>query len=343
MLRITLAALLALTMPATAQVTGTLGPASPVLKRSVTIASDIVRIGDFIDNAGAAAQTPIFRAPDLGATGSIPAERVLDAARAHNVLGVDAGGISEVTVTRASRVVTVKDIEERIAQAIARQRGLKDAGELMVKLDREVRAMHVEPTATAPLQVARLSHDSRSGYFDVVLELPGGATARGLPLRFSGTAVEMVETTMLARPLARGEIVRQSDIVIARKPKAEAGSDIVSAAGQAVGLALRRAIRAGQILRQADLMKPELVQRNESVTLVFELPGIVLTSRGKALDSGAEGDVIAVANVQSKRTVQGTVTGWGTVTVASMTPRLAANMLSSETASPAPSQAPRTE
>ena len=49
-------------------------------------------------------------------------------------------------------------------------------------------------------------------------------------------------------------------------------------------MAARRALRAGQPLRSADLMKPELVQRNETVTLVYEVPGIVLTMRGKALE-----------------------------------------------------------
>jgi flagella basal body P-ring formation protein FlgA len=106
-----------------------------------------------------------------------------------------------------------------------------------------------------------------------------------------------------------------------------------------VGLSLRRALRAGQLLRQADLMRPELVQRNENVTLVFEAPGIMLTSRAKALETGAEGDLISVLNVQSKRTVQGIVSGPNTVTVTTMKPRVAA-VASSDNVSP---QNPRTE
>ncbi len=336
MLRITIAALLTLTLPAAAQVTGSLGPASPTLKRNVTASGEIVHIGDLIDNAGPAAQIPIFRAPDLGSTGSVPVQRILDAARAHDVRGVDTAGISEVTVTRASRSITAKEIEERIAQALAGQRGMNGTTHIMVKLDREMRTLHVEPAATEPLQVARLSHDPRSGYFDITLELPGSAAARRAPLRFTGTAVETLEAAQLARPLARGEIIQRADIVMERRPKAEVGSDFVSDAGLAVGLSVRRALRPGQVLRQADLMKPELVQRNENVTLIFEAGGILLTSRGKALESGAEGDVVNVLNGQSKRTVQGTVTGSGTVTVSSMTPRIVANVVAAETGAALP-------
>jgi len=72
-------------------------------------------------------------------------------------------------------------------------------------------------------------------------------------------------------------------------------------------------------------MKPELVQRNESVTLVYEVPGIMLTVRGKATESGAEGDIITVLNEQTKRPVQGVVVGAGQVVVGGANPRLAAN------------------
>jgi flagellar basal body P-ring formation protein FlgA len=99
---------------------------------------------------------------------------------------------------------------------------------------------------------------------------------------------------------------------------------MVTTPEQAAGLVAKRALPAGKIIRQADLMKPELVARNETVTLVFEAPGIMLTIRGKALEAGTLGDLINVLNVQSKRTVQATVSGPGRVTVTAATPRLAA-------------------
>ena len=74
-------------------------------------------------------------------------------------------------------------------------------------------------------------------------------------------------------------------------------------------------------------MKPELIQRNETVTIVYEVPGIVLTVRGKAADGGAEGDVINVLNEQTKRTVQGVVVGPGRVSIRTSSPRLAANIV----------------
>lgn len=149
--------------------------------------------------------------------------------------------------------------------------------------------------------------------------------ARRAPLRLTGVLTETFEAMVPVRALAHGETVKASDLAIERRPKSELAPATVTTPAQAVGLAAKRALPAGKVIRQSDLIKPELVSRNESVTIVFEAPGIVLTVRGKALEAGAQGDVINVLNVQSKRTVQATVIGPGRVTVSAASPRVAAN------------------
>ena len=59
----------------------------------------------------------------------------------------------------------------------------------------------------------------------------------------------------------------------------------------------------------------------DMVSIGYEVPGMMITVRGKALESGALGDVINVSNVQTKRTIQATVSGPGRVSVAAMAPR----------------------
>src|SRR4051812_32516712 len=88
------------------------------LKAQAAVAGEIVRIGDLIENAGAAANTPIFRAPDLGQTGAVPALAVLDAVRPYGLITVDTRGISEVAVIRMTRTIAIDEIESRIVQAL---------------------------------------------------------------------------------------------------------------------------------------------------------------------------------------------------------------------------------
>ncbi len=93
----------------------------------------------------------------------------------------------------------------------------------------------------------------------------------------------------------------------------------------AIGLAARHPLRPGQLLYAADLMKPQIVQRNDTVTLTYEAPGLMLTLRGQAQDAGALGDTIGVLNPQTKRVVQGVVSGPGRVSAASTTVHLVEN------------------
>jgi flagella basal body P-ring formation protein FlgA len=322
-----LIALLALVMfagPAQGQVTNTLLPLTPTLKRQVTVASELVRIGDLFENAGTVADIPIFRAPDLGETGRVPVSRVLQAIRPHDLALLDTRGLSEVVVTRASRAITGREIETSIARALAGQHGLGDAGHLRIIPDRDIRAIQVDPSELAELQVLRASYEPRSGRFDVAFDMQARTSSDRAALRFTGTVVETVDIVVLARPVARGEVLKSTDVIIDRRPKTEVTADVIGTVEPVIGFAARRPLPSGKLLRPNDLMKPELVQRNESTTIVYEVPGILLTMRGKALETGSEGDVVNVLNVQSKRTVQGTVTGPGRITVTGMVPRVVA-------------------
>ncbi|MBI3703694.1 MAG: flagellar basal body P-ring formation protein FlgA [Rhizobiales bacterium] len=324
-LTLAFAALITFAVSALAQTAAALVQNRPVLKAEAIVTGDIVRIGDLVENAGIVANIPIFRAPDLGTTGMVRADAVIEAVRVHALVGLDTGGFNEVAVTRASRSIPAKDIEDCVAEALSRQFALGAAKDIGVNFERELRAIQVEPSAKGEPRVIRINYDARSGRFDATLEIPTGASNRG-NLRLSGRATATVEVVTLLVPLERGALIKSADVAIERRPRAEIGRDIVSGSEQAIGLAARTALQAGRPLRVSDLMKQELVQRNETVTLIFEVPGIVLTVRGKAIEGGAEGDVISVLNEQSKRTVQGVVVGAGRVAISTSAPRLAANI-----------------
>ena len=298
---------------------------APSLKAAATVTGDIVRIGDLIDNAGAVADVPIFRAPDLGQTGSVPVASVLAAIQGHHLVGLDSRGLSEVAVTRAARTITAKDVEARILLALAGKYGLPDSSNLAVIFDNEVRTLVVEASATGELAVARLSYEPRTTRFDVTFELPGSLVARRLSLRFTGAVSETFETVVPTHEIASGQVLNISDLAIERRPKAGLTSTTLTTVEQAQGLSTKHALRAGQVIHQADLAKPELVGRGETVTIVFQVPGITLTIIGKANDPGALGDLISVLNVQSKHTIQATVIGPARVSVNAPSARLAAN------------------
>jgi flagella basal body P-ring formation protein FlgA len=286
----------------------------PMLRPAATVGADLVRIGDLVDNAGDVASVAIFRAPDLGETGTVSVARVLEALAPHDIVRLDTQGLTDIVVTRASHAITPEDIEARVVRALAGRTRVADAGSLTLTFDSELRTLHIAPGAES--RIARLTFDPRTGRFDVFFELPGHARKF---VRFTGTYAETFEAAVLSRPLAAGEVVKASDLTITRRPQSQAGANIVTAAAQAVGLAARRPMQPGQLIRQTDLMKPEVVARNDNVTITYEVPGIVLTMRGKALETGAKGDIINVLNAASNRAIQATIAGPGHVVVSART------------------------
>ena len=173
---------------------------------------------------------------------------------------------------------------------------------------------------TGALAPTAVRVDPRNGRFDVTFELGDGVSTNTTKLRYTGTAIETVEVAVLTRNVDRADVLRTSDIVIERRPKAELGGGETISRMAALGMQTRRPLRAGQALKTLDLARPDLVQRDQDVTIIYQTAGIYLTTRGKALESGSEGDTVSVLNVQSKRTVSGRVVGRGQVAVEIATP-----------------------
>ncbi|MCP3401264.1 flagellar basal body P-ring formation chaperone FlgA [Bradyrhizobium sp. CCGB20] len=307
----TISALLALALPAEAADDVI---ATPTLRASVTVTSDVVRVGDLIDNAGSAALVPVYRSPDLGTTGALPVAQVLSVLRAKQVIGVMTGDIKEVQVTRLARTLANKDLETAVASALERRFGLGDAANIAVTFDRGVADMRLDASNTGALQPAATRYDARSGRFDIAFEISNDTNPTPTKLRFTGTAIETVEVAVLTRDIDRADLLKSSDITLERRPKAEVTGEPASR-DRSIGMQLRRPMRSGTPIRVADIVKPDFVSRDQSVTVIYQVPGIYLTTRGKAIESGAEGDTVSVLNLQTKRTLTGVVTGRGQVTV----------------------------
>src|SRR5215813_14730466 len=192
----------------------------PTLKSEAIIKGEIVRIGDLIENAGIVASVAIFRAPDLGFTGTISADAVLEAVRSHAPIGLDTAGIREVVVRRASRTIQVADVEDVVAQALSTRFDLGPSKDIVVNFSRELKAVNVEPSAQGSPRIAHIDFDARSGRFDATLEIPANGGKSNL-VRIAGRAVPTAEIPTVTRPLDRGVVLRDSDIQMARRPRTQ--------------------------------------------------------------------------------------------------------------------------
>src|SRR6185312_1744083 len=131
-------ALLCLGATAEAQALAALDQTRPKLKAEAVVTGGIVHIGDLVEHAGIISNVPIFRSPDPGSTGTVSAAAVVEAVRAHALIGLDTGGIDEVVVTRAARTVEPQEIEGALAAALSARFSLGKPGDVAVNFDEEL-------------------------------------------------------------------------------------------------------------------------------------------------------------------------------------------------------------
>ena len=171
---------------------------------------EVVRIGDLIDNAGTSARIAVYRAPDLGTTGSLPTAQVLEVLRSHQVIGVDTGDIKEVQVTRLARMLESKDIEQAVAHALEHKNGLGDAANLSLTFDRDVQDLRLDASNSGAMQPVSTRFDQRSGRFDITFEIANDDVSAPTRLRFTGRAIETVEAAVLTRDIERNDVLKAS-------------------------------------------------------------------------------------------------------------------------------------
>ena len=92
---------------------------------------------------------------------------------------------------------------------------------------------------------------------------------------------------------------------------AEAGGHVTTVEP---GWIVRRNFRAGDVLREPGVSRPDLVSTGNAVDVVYHDEGIVVTLKGTAIGSGAEGDEVYV-KLDNRRRLRGVVESANTVRV----------------------------
>ena len=117
--------------------------------------------------------------------------------------------------------------------------------------------------------------------------------------------------------LTVGQVIRAEKVRIEVARRFPFGSDTVSAIGDVAGLAPRRAIRKGQPVPAALLMRPADVHAGQMVDVKVESGGAQIKLDARAETSGRTGEKVLLRNLASGRRFQGIVSGPGTAMVAS--------------------------
>lgn len=132
-----------------------------------------------------------------------------------------------------------------------------------------------------------------------------------------------VDVLVWARNIQAGEMIQPQDLVWSKAAMAPA--DAPNDPDALVGLAARRALRAGGAVTGRDASAPEVIKADDIVTLTYANEGVSLALQAKALSGGGVGETINVQNVTSKKTIQAVVMGPGQAVVGPQAEQLKLN------------------
>jgi flagella basal body P-ring formation protein FlgA len=133
----------------------------------------------------------------------------------------------------------------------------------------------------------------------------------------------MVQIPVLAERKRASDIIEKRDIKWVDVRESRVSRDTVVEPEDLIGMAARRTLLADSPIRGRDVRRPVMVPKGSLVMMVLRTPYMRLTVKAKALEDGAKGDAIRVANLQSKTIVEAVVTGAGEVSVSPQSPRVA--------------------
>jgi len=291
------------------------------LKPEVTAAGDVVRLGDFFTGGGDQADAALFHAPAPGTSGTVSTARLSDAVRRLGISWAPPRDIGHVTVKRGQaavpRTVSLVIVEERLRNALAATLpGTHAAEDIAVALDRAARPIAFAGAGDPTIDVVRIDIDPRRQTFEATLEITGAD--RGERAEFVGSYQRYVDVPVLAMDIDRGQIIGPQHLTMVRSSSPDAAR--FSGMAEIVGMAARRRLRAGTTPGAGDIERPRVVQRNNLVTITFQMPGLMLSAQGRALEDGAVGDTVSVRNVSSNRVIQAVAESEGRVSVAAPPP-----------------------
>lgn len=124
----------------------------------------------------------------------------------------------------------------------------------------------------------------------------------------------MANVAHAGRPLAHGQQVEATDIMLQEADLAQLPGGILTDMNQALGKTLVSNIAAGQPLRQDILRAPLVIQQGQTVQLQTQGRGFSARAEGKALAAAADGQVVQV-RITSGRTISGIARPGGIVEV----------------------------
>lgn len=280
------------------------------LRSESTIAGDYIRLGDIFDGVENA-EYVLGPAPAPGKEMILNAKTLYKIASALDVDWKPSSATEQTILRREAAILPQADITAEL------EKKLQDSGvsdKFTISYTNTVSDIVLPFGTKETLEITAFNFDPQADHFNAVIVAPSAEN----PLKrisVSGRIERQVAIPVLRNSLKSGDIIGAMDIDWIDLAETKIPNGAARTEKDLIDMTPRRVIAAGKPVTLNELSPPQMVERGEAVTLVFEAGAMTLTAKGKALQNGAIGDTVRVANTDSNKNLQGVVTAHQEITI----------------------------
>lgn len=299
----------------------TLASGAPAqLNEHIVVQESVVRVGDLFTNAGAQAEVAVAYSPDPGKRAVFDARWLYRVARAYQVNWQPLGAATQATVERDAISVSQEDIKAQVLMALAEQGVSK---EMDVEFSTRFQQIFMPAGSNPQITIENIDYNERSGRFTAIIAAPGGTGVERV--RLTGRAFRTIEVPVLKARVLRGDLITEDHIEWTKLKADRVQQDVIVDAQDLIGMTPKRGLRAGTPIRSIEVGRPVMVKKNSLVTVIHQVRNMTLTAQGKALQNGADGELIQILNARSNQVIEAEVVGPGRVAVRTLAQELSMN------------------
>lgn len=273
------------------------------LRQDGMIEGSVITLGDIFSGLSRNSDKVLGPAPRPGADMVLNARTLYRIATALDVQWRPVDSSEQLILKRAATIIEKDQIRTALVKAI-HESGHNGDFELGMGAQAEEIILPFNEPAT--FEITDLKIDPQTDRFEASISAP--SVEKPLQTRKISGMVHSVEMVpVLTNTVRNGTTITQSDIDYTPIRTADLNHDVILNPENLIGTTPRRMLSAGKPIKANEIELPRIVERGQLVTMVFKSGPMELTAMGKAMESGAKGDIIRIVNAASSRTVQGIV------------------------------------
>jgi len=280
------------------------------LRPESEVNSDSIRLSDVFSGVPEEIDRQIAAAPAPGKSVFYDARVLTGLAVRYKLNWRPQSSADRAVITRAAAYITREMIEKAAREQLEKQ---NVKGKIEIQFDGRNHFLALPADRAPAFELRKFEYDPQNKRFRA--ELVAETSKAPIIIPLSGKISVKREVPVLVRRLEAGTTISKADIGRLEVAEDRLANGAITDEEQLIGRELRQSVPENQIIYSRDITMPRLVARGALVTMKIQTPNMTITAQGKALQDGAFGEVVRVANTQSNRVVEGTVSGPGVIQI----------------------------